>query len=66
MRADFRQERSGSKFRREVMSAVDAGLLPVTIGLVGASALVVARTADHDWTMLAITLAAAALAYWAR
>jgi len=46
--------------------AVHAGLLPVTIGLVGASALVVARAADHDWTMLAITLATAALAYWTK
>ncbi len=47
-------------------NAVQAGLVPVSVGLVGASAIVLARTADHNWIAAAITAASAATAYWTR
>jgi len=37
------------------------GLAPVTIGLVVAGGVVMARTADTDWALLAVTIAAAAV-----
>jgi chromate transporter len=46
--------------------AVQAGLVPVSVGLVGASAIVLARAADHNWVAAAITAASAATAYWTR
>jgi chromate transporter len=46
--------------------AVQAGLVPVTIGLVAASALIVATSADHRLTAFAITLGTAAYVYWSR
>jgi chromate transporter len=46
--------------------AIQAGLIPVTIGLVAASALVVARAADHGWSTFAITIATAASVYSTR
>jgi chromate transporter len=46
--------------------AIQAGLIPVTIGLVAASALVVARAADHGWSTFAITIATAAFVYCTR
>jgi len=45
---------------------LQAGLVPVTIGLVASSALVVARAADHGVTTVLITLASFALCYWTR
>jgi chromate transporter len=41
--------------------AVQAGLVPISIGLLGAGALVLARVADHNWAAFAITLATAAV-----
>jgi chromate transporter len=46
--------------------AIQAGLVPVTIGLIAASALIIARAADHDWAGLVITAATFALVYWTR
>jgi chromate transporter len=46
--------------------AVQAGLVPISIGLLGAGALVLARVADHNWTAFAITLATAAVAVCTR
>jgi chromate transporter len=46
--------------------AIQAGLVPVTIGLIAASALVIARAADHDWSAYVITAATFALVYWTR
>jgi chromate transporter len=46
--------------------AIQAGLVPVTIGLIAASALIIARAADHDWPAYAITAATFALVYWTR
>ena len=46
--------------------AVQSGLVPVSIGLVCATALIIARTADHDWRTLAITAVTFAVTYWTR
>jgi chromate transporter len=45
---------------------IQAGLVPISVGLVGASAYVLARAADHNWVAAIITAAAAATAYWTR
>jgi chromate transporter len=44
--------------------AVQEGLVPISIGLVGASAIVLTRAADHSWVAGVITAATAATAYW--
>jgi chromate transporter len=46
--------------------AIQAGLVPVSIGLLCASAVVLARVADHNWVALGITVATAAIAYRSR
>lgn len=46
--------------------AVEAGLVPVTIGLIAATALIIARAADRSWVAVAVTAAAFALTYWTR
>ena len=46
--------------------AVQAGVVPISVGLVGASAIVLTRAADHSWVAAAITLGTAALAYRTR
>jgi chromate transporter len=46
--------------------AVQAGLVPISVGLVCASAVVLTRSADHDWMAVAITAATAGTAYWTR
>ena len=46
--------------------AVQAGLVPISVGLVGASAIVLTRAADHNWVAVVITVATAATAYWTR
>ena len=45
---------------------VQAGLVPVSVGLFGAGAFVIARAADVSIVAFAITLATAAIAYWTR
>ena len=45
---------------------VQAGLVPVSVGLFAAGAFVVARAADRSLVAVAITLATAAVAYWTR
>jgi chromate transporter len=42
-------------------AAVQAGLVPISVGLVAASATVIARTVDHDWIFVAITAASTAV-----
>ena len=44
--------------------AVQAGLVPVFIGLLAVSALMVARAASTTWTAIAVTAIAAVTAYW--
>ena len=46
--------------------AIQAGLVPVTVGLIAASALIIVRAADHNWTGFAITATTFGLAYWSR
>jgi chromate transporter len=38
----------------------------VTIGLIAASALIIARASDHGWSAVAVTAATFALATWTR
>jgi len=46
--------------------AVQAGLVPVSLGLIGASAFVLARAADHNLYAALITAVTAAIAFWTR
>jgi len=46
--------------------AVQAGLVPVSLGLISASAFVLARAADHNFYAALITAATAATAFWTR
>jgi chromate transporter len=46
--------------------AVQAGLVPVSLGLIGASAFVLARAADHNIYAVLTTAATAATAFWTR
>jgi len=46
--------------------AIQAGVVPITVGFVAASALLIARAADQNWVALAITAATAAIALWGR
>lgn len=46
--------------------AIQAGLVPITVGLVAATAYLIARAADHNPATVAITAATAALAYFTR
>lgn len=43
---------------------VQAGLVPVSVGLFAAGALVIARAADKNLAAVCITLATATIAYW--
>jgi chromate transporter len=45
---------------------VQAGLVPISVGLVAASAVVLTRAADHTWAAGAITAATAITAYCTR
>jgi chromate transporter len=45
---------------------IQAGLVPVSVGLIAASAFVVARTADVSWVAVVLTLATAAVGYFTR
>lgn len=44
-------------------SIIQAGLVPVSIGLIAASAYVLARAADHNWVAVLLTLVTAVVAY---
>ena len=46
--------------------AIQAGLVPLSLGLIAASAFVLARTADHNVYAGLITAATAAVAYFTR
>jgi chromate transporter len=46
--------------------AVQEGLVPISVGLVGATAIVLTRAADHNWVAGLITAATAAIVYWTR
>ncbi len=42
--------------------AIQAGLVPISVGLVAASATIITRTVDHTWLFAAITAASALIA----
>lgn len=46
--------------------AIQAGLVPLSLGLIGASAFVLARAADHNVYAGGITAATAAVGYWTK
>lgn len=46
--------------------AVQAGLVPISVGLIGASAIVLTGAAVRNWAALALTVATAAVAYSTR
>jgi chromate transporter len=45
---------------------IQTGLVPISVGLVAGSALVLSQVAVHSWTASAIMLATAGVAYWTR
>ncbi|MDB5515282.1 MAG: putative chromate transport protein, partial [Tardiphaga sp.] len=45
---------------------IQAALVPLSIGLMGASGLILARTSDRTWMAVAITAVAAVLAFATR
>ena len=42
-------------------AAIQAGLVPISVGLVAASAAIITRSVDHEWIFVAITAASAAV-----
>jgi chromate transporter len=46
--------------------ATQAGLVPISVGLIAASAFVLARAADTTWMAVAVTVATAGVAYFTR
>lgn len=56
---------ASERFKGATWHAVlNRALIPVTIGLTAASAIVVATTADYGWVAAAITLGTAVVAYY--
>ena len=45
---------------------VQAGVVPISVGLVGASAIVLTSASDRSWVAVAITVATAVMAFWTR
>ena len=45
---------------------IQAGLIPVSVGLIAASALILAQTADRTWMAVVVTAATAAVGYFTR
>ena len=46
--------------------AIQAGLIPVSVGLIGAAGIVVAQAADHTWAAYAMTAVSAVITYATR
>jgi chromate transporter len=46
--------------------AVQNGVTPISVGLIGASAIILTRASDHSWFSAAITAITAATVYWTR
>ena len=53
-------------FDRYRGSRCEAGLVPVTIGLVAATAWIIARTADRSLMAVILTVVSFVLTYWTR
>jgi chromate transporter len=45
---------------------IQAALIPVSLGLLGASTLVIARVAGHSWPAVTLMVVTAAVSYWLR
>lgn len=59
--------RSWDRFKDAPWRAVaQSALVPVSVGLVGASAIVLTQAADHSWVAALITAVTAAVVYWTR
>jgi chromate transporter len=59
--------RTWDRFRNKPWRiAVQAGLVPISVGLVSASAIVLTGVAVHNWTAASVAAATAAMAYWTR
>ncbi len=46
--------------------AIQTGVVPISVGLIAASAYLLARAADHNWVALLVTAATAAVAHFTR
>jgi chromate transporter len=46
--------------------AIQTGLVPLSVGLIGASGYLLARAADQNWVAVGITVATAAVAHFTR
>ena len=46
--------------------AIQSGLVPVSIGLIGSTAVILTMAADHNWPAFGVTAATFALTYWTR
>jgi chromate transporter len=46
--------------------AVQNGVTPISVGLIGASAIILTQASDHSWFSALITVMTAATAYWTR
>jgi chromate transporter len=59
--------RASERFKGKTWhAAISRGLVPVTIGLIAASATVIATSADYSWTAGAVTATTAVICYFAR
>jgi chromate transporter len=59
--------RTWDRFREKPWRvAVQAGLVPISVGLIAASATIFTGIAVHNWMAAAITAVTAAVAYWTR
>ena len=55
------------RFKRAPLRvAIQAGLTPITVGLIAATAYLIARSADQTMAAVAVTVATAAIAYFTR
>jgi chromate transporter len=58
---------ASERFRGKVWhSVLSRALIPVTLGLTASSAVIIASTADYNWTAVAITFATALIGYFMR
>jgi chromate transporter len=63
----FYMGRTWDRFREaRWRNVIQSGLVPVSIGLLAASALILALAADHNWTAGAVTAATATFGYFTR
>jgi chromate transporter len=63
----FYMGRTWDRFREaRWRNVIQSGLVPVSIGLLAASALILALAADHNWVAGAVTAATATFGYFTR